>query len=423
MIHKILPLIISSFSAVNASLIIESPDGDVITNTHHQISTSCPQESSIACQSDTIGELMSLLNFATQNYCITNELEMQNSGVNIPDCPEEGPIQGIDNTHPTGGAFVLYHAGNKAFIHDLVTSYIENTETGRFNVIIHENFIEELTNQPELLEALNHPRVNIINLPSVGQNRLNLWIRDQFQFINKNGQPAILQIEYPRDNEYPIADRMACQISQECNIPYYTPENFSFVGNPFINSSLDMGGNLEVLPGGTFMRGVMGDSRHAFRNHWIAEDPTLMETPYQRRLKETLEENGNRVIDIDVSFSEVSHVDEIFNPVRTNSPPPCDYAILMASPRKAIELLEQQVQASSSTLSTTEEQRQTCRDYNYANLRNRFVGSLVDPAVVNEVYNSHCIDGFTLQEFVAQDEYEILKEYNLTGNPEFENLI
>jgi hypothetical protein len=369
-----------------------------------------PNEASINnCPSPAVSDLFNILNLATQNQCIASEVEYQSQGVSLPECPDESDqIKGMDNTHPTGGMFAYYYGNNASFIHNLVTNFLNDNEVGRFNVIIPENSMSDLREQPELAAALNHPRVNVIPLKHAP--RVRQWMRDSFQVTTKNGRPVIMQIEHPRENRTHVEARLACQVAQQCNLPHYIPSDFQRINSNLTN--LDMGGNLEVLPGGSFIRGTIGESGH--RHNLSRKDSPPWQSPFQERQQQSLEAEGNRVLNVDVSFSRVGHVDELFNVIRTNRAAPCDYAIMMASPQKGIELLENYV--------ATHPENPIGSDYCYNNrfkiLKDRYKSEVVTDQISQEIYQNHCFDDQTIHSLVQSDEFQVLKRMNIDGDTE-----
>jgi hypothetical protein len=364
------------------------------------------------CLDDSLHELFQILNFATKNQCIASELEYQNQGLELPLCPKEGDIvRGVDNTFPSGGMFAYFYGGNASFIHNLVTSYINDNPVGKFNLIMPLELSSSLIEQSNLHSVLNHPRVNIIALPQ--RPEVEQWMRDSFQFTIVNGEPSLLQLEHQRESHLDMETRLGCQIASQCNIPHYIPEDFA-QGEPS-NSNLDMGGNLEVLPGGTFIRGIVGDSGHGHNLPQRSRPP--WQSPLQERQLRSLEANNNRVLDIDVSFSVVGHVDELVNIVRTNQESPCHFAVMIASPSKAFELLEQHANEQNRPDRTEQRRRSSfCRDNSFSSLRDRFRTDLGSERVAQEIYDNRCIDEQTIDEMVDSRAFRVLKRENLDGS-------
>ena len=278
---------------------------------------------------DPMEGLQDILNFATTNQCLAGEASFQNAGIDVPECPDGfDDLKGLDNTYPSSGIFAIYSVMNRNFLYDLVSSYLKDNPVGRFNLVLPLDMASHLQKDSELLEVLNSPRVNIINvatMPSVG-----MWIQDGFQFATLKDKPAIYQTDHRLETGSPLKDRIACQVAKQCNLPYFVPSDLIDLEDVSA-SSLNAGGNLEVLPGGTFIMGTRGN--------------TLTEV--QETYKKSLEQSGNKVLELDTGFLFISHIDEIVSIIKTVRPAPCNYAVMMSSPDKAFELLEQTVESEN----------------------------------------------------------------------------
>ncbi len=285
------------------------------------------------CLYEPFEELKDILNFTTTNQCLAEEMLFQEHGIQVPECPQSpDDIKGLDNTYPTGGIFALYASDNRNFIYDFVQSYLDSSPVGRFNLVLPIVYLEELKKDEILMNILNSPRVNIINVktfPSVER-----WMQDSFQFVSLNGKPALYQLEHSDESGDNLKDRLACELAKKCDIPYYIPPDMVNPQNMERNNGLNAGGNLEVLPGGTFYMGIReNDGEHA-------------RTDIQIKYKKSLKNSGNRVLELDVSFLSVGHVDEMVSVIKTNKNVPCNYAVLIASPQKAFKIMEQLPESS-----------------------------------------------------------------------------
>ena len=372
--------------------------------------------------------LNELLNFTTTNQCLASQNDFEEAGITIPNCP--GPntdLSGLDNTHPTVGTFAIYTGENDSFIANLASSYLNSSSVGRFNLILPKDHREMLKSRPELLNILNSSRVNIVEvdtMPSVGR-----WMQDSFQFTSLNGKPAIYQLSHKYEAGTEFEHRLACDLARKCDIPYYVPSDLVESGLE-VESNLNGGGNLEVLPGGTFYTGTIQSEGYPFNNPEGAELP--YSSPNQDMRRKALEASGNSVLDLDVSFLKVAHVDEIINIVKTNKAAPCDYAVLMASPRKAFELMEAAAMERDGSgfrfnltdilfplLHAEEEQESEvtvnrCTGHDYMDLYNEGAVEVIRDERVSEVYSKDCINGEPIEEYVGSSEYEILKRENLS---------
>jgi hypothetical protein len=385
------------------------------------------------CRDSSSHSLTDILDFATTNQCIASQTDFQASGLNVPDCPQgSDQIRGLDNTYPSVGTFALYTGKNNNFIFDLAQNYLAGNQVGKFNLVLPKTNISRLKSaDPELLALLNSPQVNIIEVnttPAVGK-----WMQDSFQFTSIDGKPALYQLEHFRENGKNMEDRLACELAKKCDIPYYIPPDMVDPNNQE-RSSLNSGGNLEVLPGGTFYTGIIKTPGYNLNNP--NKKPIPFRTQFQEIQKKSLEDAGNKILELDTSFLAVGHVDEIFNIVKTNKPAPCNFAVLMASPNKAFELMDQtaekmnQDQSESSYLKTLNElfissayagiiiqepsEKNRCGGKNsYQGLEVRGQKKLLSQKEAEEVYELNCMDGKQIENFVKSDQYQILKRENL----------
>lgn len=400
----------------------------------------------IGCDRGTVDNILeSILDLTTQNQCIASRDEFDRMGIDIPECPGPGEsLRGLDHSYPSGGMFALYTGDNSGFLQDLVTEYLDDSPAGTFNLVLPRTHINELESDSALVEVINNSRVNIImveTMPAVKR-----WMQDSFVFGTLDEKPAIYQLDHFAETGRQLEDRLACQIAKSCDVPYLVPPDMVDPTNSNQNS-LNSGGNLEVLPGGTVYRGTIQSDGFGGR-HLEPNAQIPFETSAQRIQREALEEAGNRVLDIDVSFLQVGHVDEIVSVVQTDRASPCDFAVLLASPEKAFELMETEAQASGgdSTSSETssgylnnfrsffmaeahagatslaarrrsdDPRDESCRETSYTQLATEGATQRINPQRVEEIYNSNCMNGRHISSFVESDDYEILKRTNLEGS-------
>jgi len=147
------------------------------------------------------------------------------------------------------------------------------------------------------------------------------WQQDYFEsFVDtKTGNPVLRRLEsYDRaggDLKSMASKAQSCGIVEGDGLKSFKNPD----GKTILNG--EMGGNIEGLPGGICM---IGDN----------QDPEF-----------ALQFCGNKdnLISLDVSWLNVGHVDELFKVIPTNRPgvpAECNFSLLIASPRKALELLD-----------------------------------------------------------------------------------
>ena len=348
-------------------------------------------------------ELRDILNFTTTNQCLASAASFQNAGIDIPQCPDSlDDLKGLDNTYPTGGIFAIYTGDNRNFLYDFSSTYLKSNPLGRFNLVLPVDMVSQLQNDSELLEVLNSPRVNIVDVAVM--ETVQQWMQDSLQFTSLGGKPAIYQLAHHHEAGLPLENRLACQIARQCGLPYFIPPGLLDPANAS-GRRVDAGGNLEVLPGGTFIMGLKADFRNFLYQHRL--------TTVQKIYKSSLEESGNRVLELDTNFLRVGHVDEIVNVIKTNRPPPCDYAIMLASPEKAFELMEKTAtDAKLPPLANGSDSR--CNEYSFYNLRDEGNNTIIRDDRVEEIYNQYCVNGVPFESYFNSEEYHILKNQNLS---------
>ena len=360
------------------------------------------------------------LELATIGQCIASLEDYKKEGMDVPKCPEDlNDIKGLDNTHPSGGIFALYTGDNSLFLKDLISNYFKNDKAGKFNLVLPREHVEALKKEPALVKLFNSKRVNIVyveTMPSVGR-----WMQDSFQFTTIDAKPALYQLEHARESEQKIEMRLACKLARNCDIPYYIPPDMVDPYNSDYDS-LNSGGNLEVLPDGTFLSGV---KKYRYPD---GEEIIVERTHFQEIQRKSLEKSGNRVLEIDTSFLRVGHVDEMVNFVKTDKPAPCDFAVMMASPKKAFELLEKAARDKESIVNWVNPwsffvgsayaslaivPSIPCYQYAERKLELRSINHPVSENEMAEMKKDKCIDGMTVQSFVRSRMYSIIKNRNM----------
>lgn len=152
------------------------------------------------------------------------------------------------------------------------------------------------------------------------------WQQDYFEsFINPDtGRPVVRQIESYSRGDQKGATNLA-KSAAGCNVkegPVLKTDHDQIVpdGESFANG--EMGGNIEGLPGGLC---VVGDNlSKSFSKQFCGDKENILQ--------------------IDVSWLSVGHVDEVFKVIPTNVPgvpKECNFSLMFASPQKAMDLLSE----------------------------------------------------------------------------------
>jgi hypothetical protein len=260
-----------------------------------------------------------------------------------PLCPQNG-ITLLDETYPTQ-SFLISNAPyiptkearglTRKFIYKIIDNYdyenvpqilISVADVSEFNALVattkaglaakklDPKKIESIINQMTFVQAPNYP-----------------WQQDWFEsFVDlKTGAPIVRQIDsYPRvrkGNGQKLSDAgLTCNIQSGPGIIGDYPadvETDARETNQTFGSG-EMGGNIEGAPGGFCL---VGDN-------------------LGKKFIDQICGNADNVIQLQTSWLEVGHVDEIFKIIPTQyndgRPKECEFSLMAASPKKALELMK-----------------------------------------------------------------------------------
>jgi hypothetical protein len=361
---------------------------------------SSKESSQSPCVKQDLGALSSILDQVTTNQCLISKDEYKN--LELPKCPTgKDKVKGLDNTHPAAGVFVTYMGQNAGFVKNFTKDFLENDSFAKVNIVIPISQAGSLESHPDLVEVINNPRVNIVMART--SPKANIWMQDYFQFTSVNGKPAIYQLEHIAEAGMNLENRIACEIAKNCNIPYYIPPDMVKSRNQDARN-MNAGGNLEVLPGGTFLRGVQKERGYQRPNSsW----GVYAETNTQRDQEDALDDSDNRVLDLDISFVQTGHIDELFNVVKTNGKAPCNYAVLASDPKLAFKILEEEGRKKNIN-------KNNCSTFEYEKLRKKFNREKGFSKIeLEEIYSSNCINGQHINQFVSSNSFSVLKRINV----------
>ncbi len=262
-------------------------------------------------------------------------------------CPQEAnSISGMDSRYPVGGIFISYTGSNQKFIKDLAKATQRQNPDGIMNLIVPQDKIEELLVDKQLQNLVKSVALNFI--PVAAKSSYTKWTRDLFEWVFWNNTPALLHLNYGDESDLPLKKTISCELSRQCSVPLLVPSQLSSEKDNLEGIGIDSGGNIDTLPVNIFYMGVIATPGFDNKRDQKIQKMHLMppknnypvESPSQKRLREALLASGKKVINLDISFLYIGHVDEIINVVKTNERAPCDFSLLVASPRKAVELIE-----------------------------------------------------------------------------------
>lgn len=153
------------------------------------------------------------------------------------------------------------------------------------------------------------------------------WQQDYFEgFSDGQGRVKMRGIERYPHGMAAQTDRLFAAMNAACDKIQKAPQ----IPIPPNTTNYDglSGGNIEALPGGICMRG--DNQPETFTGAFCS--------PKDR-------------VQLDVSWLEVGHIDELVGVVKTPGNHPCNFAITVSSPKKAIELLRNEANADKPFLS------------------------------------------------------------------------
>lgn len=261
---------------------------------------------------------------------------------NAPLCPKSGTTL-LDETYPTqsflisNAPFIPTKEGKgvtQKFVSKIIESYdYENVPQIMISVGDKNEFKGFVENTQKLLAEKNIPKdkiEKIISQISFVPEKNYTWQQDWFEsFVDlKTGSPVVRQIEsYPRvtyNNGQAVSDAGSkCGIENgemikddQASMGYDPRDNNKSYG------SGEMGGNIEGAPGGFCM---VGDNQGTKFTKQFCGDK-------------------DNIIQLETSWLAVGHVDEIFKIIPTQyndgRPKECEFSLMAASPKKALELMK-----------------------------------------------------------------------------------
>lgn len=260
---------------------------------------------------------------------------MKRSG-NIPTCPAEGSL--VPETYPAGAVVV----SDLPFIQDS-----ENPNDGGFTADVVEKVLTAAGDDNPLLimpvsdatiekvkaridqmpiskEQKEKYKKSIVQVPAMSYT----WQQDYFQpFTNsKTGQVVLSEVAGYK-YKAPIGDSFAklMEATKACGFEMGPPLTGDEPNNPKDFSSGQMGGNIETLPAGIC---IFGDDHFKTTEKW------------KKYADQVCAEGDANRIKVPTSWLSVGHTDEIMKVVRNkNAKAPCDFSVVIASPKKGLELL------------------------------------------------------------------------------------
>jgi hypothetical protein len=277
---------------------------------------------------------------------------------NAPLCPKSG-TQILDNSYPAAFASISAEQGlifSSSFIEEVmfqqnppIPIVVTSTKLDYKNLIAKLKKSSQLSaTQKKLLEEYVLP----LFVEDVAATN---WQQDFMEgsYNPNTGFPVVREVKNyfkQRDLDQNYLKKIVNQV-EKCGVTYdQTPMQLSAQDNSTSPTSGMFGGNLESLPNGLCIIGT---------DHFGTEDYL---NEYAR-----VACGRNDYLQIPTSFLKVGHADEVISVLPdANKSKPCDFAIALASPRKALELLrtrpEEQLFDSAFINGDTEAFQRACRN-------------------------------------------------------------
>ncbi len=239
-----------------------------------------------------------------------------------PTCPV-GSI--IPETYPVGAVLVSdsgHNGHDSEFTTNFVTKVLKGSGANTPVILlpVKDDTMKKLKDRIQSLPVSDKQKTvwlaSLIQIPAKSYT----WQQDYFQsFINpETGQPVLRSVKnYEKSGD---SFSKVSAATQECG----------FTKGPDLVSETKkngmMGGNIQSLPSGIC---ALGDDDFESDKEW------------SNYADQFCGKDPNNRIKVPTSWLEVGHTDEIMKTVRNkNNPPPCDFSIVLASPKRAVDLLK-----------------------------------------------------------------------------------
>lgn len=242
----------------------------------------------------------------------------------VPECPTSGSTL-LPETYPLMAAVVSDSEGGATWVRSYVMNVLKAQTKNPPQFILpvsdetYSTLVSEIKKQaPNTATAQKW----LSSLTQVPGDRYN-WQQDYFEsfFDNKTGKPVVRKVQgYGRDGNSFL--NLSTGLQKNCNITTDAILPTPGEGDNGIRTGY-YGGNIEAL--GDFC--VLGDD-HFEGNEW---------DDYHKQFCG----NDKNVIKAPTKFLMVGHADEMFKTLPLpNKKAPCNIAVAVASPRKALELMK-----------------------------------------------------------------------------------
>ncbi|OFZ05177.1 MAG: hypothetical protein A2X97_10310 [Bdellovibrionales bacterium GWA1_52_35] len=209
----------------------------------------------------------------------------------------------IPDNAPVGAVFVS-DAVAPTYLLDFVRTVNESAPLAKINVLSDDreatlSVLKRLSNYSQIRD-----QINLIPVRTFASSK---WPQDAFQVVRTSRGYKLLGLD-PRSG-----NRIASAIAAYCED--LSAESITIISE----NNPDHGGNIEALPNGDFL--ISGETSPGLANYLA-------------------DLSGSAPVLAIAGFLQVGHVDEMFTVIGVpGRPAPCNYALVFASPRLAIDQL------------------------------------------------------------------------------------
>lgn len=262
--------------------------------------------------------------FSFQSFPSPCSEQLENIRSNLPICSEGGLVP---ETYPVG-AIVVSDNGWRGRDSQFTSEVVEKVLTGAgknkplFILPVSDDTMERIRSRIDSLNIAKDQKEKYKKSLIQVETASYTWQQDYMNpFIDiETGQLLLREVKgYNRHGE---SFKKIIEESSECGIeagPELTSNSRRIVNG-------QMGGNIDTLPGGICL---LGDDHFENERSWTEYANQICSGSQEERIK------------VPTSWLAVGHTDEIMKVVRNKTAPsPCDFSVVIASPKKALELLK-----------------------------------------------------------------------------------
>ncbi len=307
----------------------------------------------------------------------------------VPLCPDNGntllgekyPAKAVVLSEPglSASSFVMNRNEIKKYVSVQALAILQAQAKKPPQLFIHAGSAtrEEILNKikmsdvDESTKAKWRDSIIFIDPPTILHS--TAWQQDIFESFAdiKTGQPVLRAVDYEQYAGRKSFENLSDALDPKCNIT---------IGKP-------------LQPGEIKKQGYHGGNLETFLDHCVVGDDSLTEVERKKYAAQFCGGESNLVY-APSFFTQVSHADELFKVVPLPSqPPPCNYAVLVSSPKKALELMQKNPTSPAfhfpanmndngkAGMMATESYFDVCRDFLKVSRENKSKGN--DGSVLN----------------------------------------